>query len=681
MVQRWLHQPRRSPPVTSERPAAEIDRVAALTAVPALSRLAPQALASLAESVIEQRFVSGECVVAEGKPGDRFYVVVAGRAEVSANGIPLGGLGPADVFGEIALLSPQALRTATVTATTPLVVLALKAADFKALLEANGSLREAFEALVERLLTLRFLKLASPFSNLSEAALGALASRVERRRVRAGETVVVAGEAGEHAYCVVEGRMEVLRGDTPKKVAELEAGAMFGESALLTGAPRNATVRALHDAELLALARADLLQAMAADARVASACLSLLRLRERPRQTAGVELHESRSADGTPFAVLKDARAGRYFRLSAEGRFLWERLDGEHDMKLLTVAFFVEFKRFAPDLVANLLQALAASGFAETGALAPDIASAEAGSTPRWARWLAATRAALTWQAALTGCDRWLSLAFQRGIHRLYEPRALLVLHALIVIGLLAFAVAAPAAWAAVQDPRPLSGLGWLIPAGLVAVLAHEAGHAFTTKAAGREVHRVGVGWYWVSPVFFVDTTDTWLASRRDRIAVAAAGLYVNLVLAGLAAIAACIAEGNAQVALWLFAALSYAAVIVNLNPLLEYDGYHVLADLLERPNLRAQALAWLGAALRGGALVRGHRIELVYAVASVGYLLLLAAALLWPVRQWLQASLTPSLGSTAAANAAWLGACGSVGALLAGLVADLGAVAKRSQR
>lgn len=70
----------------------------------------------------------------------------------------------------------------------------------------------------------------------------------------------------------------------------------------------------------------------------------------------------------------------------------------------------------------------------------------------------------------------------------------------------------------------------------------------------------MGIGWYWFGPVAYVDTSDMWLEGRWPRIAVSIAGPYANLVLGGLAALVA--------------------------------DGYHVLSDLLDRPNLRPRALA-----------------------------------------------------------------------------------------
>lgn len=122
-------------------------------------------------------------------------------------------------------------------------------------------------------------------------------------------------------------------------MVQLEAGALFGEAALLTGDPRNATVQALEASELMVLHRSTVIAAMGEDPRVANACLSMLRLRERPRRKLGLEIFDGQSADGTPFTVLKDPKQGRYFHLSVEGRFLWDRLDGVRDLRALAIEF------------------------------------------------------------------------------------------------------------------------------------------------------------------------------------------------------------------------------------------------------------------------------------------------------------------------------------------------------
>ncbi len=129
----------------------------------------------------------------------------------------------------------------------------------------------------------------------------------------------------------------------------------------------------------------------------------------------------------------------------------------------------------------------------------------------------------------------------------------------------------------------------------------------------------------------FVDTSDIWLAGRWPRVAVSLAGPYTNLVLSGFGVLVAGLVPNVAfAAALWQIALTSYLIALYNLNPLLEFDGYYALSDLLDRPNLRRHALAWFGrelpAVLRGHGAWRGHGVELLYWLAVLLYLALLVA-------------------------------------------------------
>jgi putative peptide zinc metalloprotease protein len=205
---------------------------------------------------------------------------------------------------------------------------------------------------------------------------------------------------------------------------------------------------------------------------------------------------------------------------------------------------------------------------------------------------------------------------------------------------------------------------GWLllfwIPATLVALLVHEAGHAFTTKHFGREVPRVGIGWYWFEPVAYVDTSDMWLEGGWPRIAVSLAGPYTNLVIGSLASIAAWFVPNVVLSAvLWEFALLSYLGVLLNLNPLMEFDGYFVLSDHLEKPNLRPRALSWLGRdlipALRTSGGLKGYQLELFYGLASVLYIALMAVLTVVLYRLVVQGWMEGILPEVLAAGLAWV--------------------------
>jgi hypothetical protein len=128
--------------------------------------------------------------------------------------------------------------------------------------------------------------------------------------------------------------------------------------------------------------------------------------------------------------------------------------------------------------------------------------------------------------------------------------------------------------------------------------------------------------------------------------------------------------------ALWQFALVSYVGLLLNLNPLMEFDGYYVLSDLLEKPNLRPRALAWLGRelipALRDPARLRGHRLELLYGLSSVLYVAFSAALVVALYRLTVQGWLSGVLPGAAASGLAWALAALVVALAVAGLLGEL---------
>jgi CRP-like cAMP-binding protein len=102
---------------------------ARLRAFPLFDGLADDDLTMLAERFDTRNVVAGEHLARQGASGYFFFVIFDGSAEVSRDGASIARLGPGDVFGETAILE-TVRRTATVTATTPMVVGALFGADF-----------------------------------------------------------------------------------------------------------------------------------------------------------------------------------------------------------------------------------------------------------------------------------------------------------------------------------------------------------------------------------------------------------------------------------------------------------------------------------------------------------------------------------------------------------------------
>ncbi|MFM7313291.1 MAG: cyclic nucleotide-binding domain-containing protein [Cyanobium sp.] len=127
------------------------------------------------------------------------------------------------------------------------------------------------------------------FASLSAAQLATLAPLTRCVRFGPGETVVREGEAGDCLYQVVEGRVEVLRGE--ESIAALSPGAVFGEMTLLTDAPRNATVRSCGETVLLEVERQDLVPLLEASPALLDELGALVHQRRRELE----ELRETSS--------------------------------------------------------------------------------------------------------------------------------------------------------------------------------------------------------------------------------------------------------------------------------------------------------------------------------------------------------------------------------------------------
>jgi putative peptide zinc metalloprotease protein len=145
-----------------------------------------------------------------------------------------------------------------------------------------------------------------------------------------------------------------------------------------------------------------------------------------------------------------------------------------------------------------------------------------------------------------------------------------------------------------VTTPQNLVLLWFLFP---VIKILHEFGHAFAVKVFGGEVHEMGLMLLVLSPVPYVNASaSTAFSSKWQRAIVGAAGMIVELLLAAIALyVWVSVEPGTVRTLAYntiLIAGIS--TVIFNANPLLRFDGYYMLADFLEIPNLRQRANSYV---------------------------------------------------------------------------------------
>jgi putative peptide zinc metalloprotease protein len=127
---------------------------------------------------------------------------------------------------------------------------------------------------------------------------------------------------------------------------------------------------------------------------------------------------------------------------------------------------------------------------------------------------------------------------------------------------------------------------------GIVKVL-HEFGHGLSCKYFGGECHEMGVMFLVFTPCLYCNVSDSWmLPNKWHRAAIGAAGMYVELVLASFATFIWWFSEPGLvnHLALSVMFICSVSTLVFNGNPLLRFDGYYILMDSIEIPNLRQKA-------------------------------------------------------------------------------------------
>lgn len=126
----------------------------------------------------------------------------------------------------------------------------------------------------------------------------------------------------------------------------------------------------------------------------------------------------------------------------------------------------------------------------------------------------------------------------------------------------------------------------------------HEFGHGLTCKHYGGECHEIGFLFIVFAPFMFCNVTDSWtFKSKRHRFLVTAAGILTELFLAGIAAIAWYFTDPPSfthQLAFNVIVACSISTILFNANPLMRFDGYYMMMDYLEVPNLRQRAMLFI---------------------------------------------------------------------------------------
>ncbi len=312
----------------------------------------------------------------------------------------------------------------------------------------------------------------------------------------------------------------------------------------------------------------------------------------------------------------------RYLRLEAEDRFVWDELDGERNVVALAKAYTRRFGTMGLFRVQQTVDLLAAAGMVDGVATDRFYGPTATVVARRGLAGKLATfnRTVLYRQVTVPGFAASIRASY-RVVGRLLTSRVALVVLA-VVAGWGFWR------WWSIEHPRVAElsprQIGWTVGAALLSLYAHELAHGWATLRCGHRVHRAGLLVVFGTPGAFVDTSDLWLAPRRQRIAVTGAGAVANLLLAA-GAVAMARRTGSQTWAA--VASGQYLLVAANATPLLKLDGYYALMDTVGVANLRERSLvyltggfgrAWRRAWSEGDLLPRLGREERILALYGV---------------------------------------------------------------
>jgi putative peptide zinc metalloprotease protein len=299
--------------------------------------------------------------------------------------------------------------------------------------------------------------------------------------------------------------------------------------------------------------------------------------------------------------VVKDLRAGAYFNLPAQEAFLLQQLDGQQSDAAICAAFGRRFgQALTPAELDQFIELARFQGLLDTSGTA-DSKAAVISAVSRPSSLTNFARNILYWRVSFFDPNRlfnWL------------EPRLRFVwTGAFFWTTLLLIVLAAWQFWMHWAEFKDyfFESLRWetLVVAWLIifaVTTCHEFSHGLTCKHYGGEVHEVGFLLMFFMPCFYCNVSDAWLIREKSkRLWVTMAGGYCDLVCWALATFLwrASLPYSFPYHCAWIVMSVCGGRVFLNFNPLVKLDGYYLVSDWLEIPNLRKRALDHVASRLR----------------------------------------------------------------------------------
>ena len=298
--------------------------------------------------------------------------------------------------------------------------------------------------------------------------------------------------------------------------------------------------------------------------------------------------------------VVKLPVDGAYFRIGDVEHFLLTQLDGEKSAASICLAFEQRFgEPLSPGDLNEFIGTVRPLGLlvstGQPGESAGRTAARPTADDDDAETGMNGSGSILFFRRTLFNPDRLLNL--------LEPPLRFIWTQCFVVLSALAIFAALMIVWNCRSDlvstfPRSLrwetAALFWVTL--ITVTMIHELAHGLTCKHYGGEVREIGVLFVFFTPCFYCNVSDAWLIRQKSqRLWVTLAGGYCDLCLWALAVFVWRVTIQNCLVnyLAWIVLSICGGRILLNFNPLLRLDGYYLLSDWLEIPNLRSRATVY----------------------------------------------------------------------------------------
>ena len=300
---------------------------------------------------------------------------------------------------------------------------------------------------------------------------------------------------------------------------------------------------------------------------------------------------------GQAWWVVKDPISLSYYRFRPEEYALLDMLDGQTSLETLKDQFEAKFppRRITLEELSRFIATLHRSGLVIGDRPGQGPQLFERRRQRIWREWMAWLANIMSMRFRGIDPDRLLE-RLDPWFGWLFAPPAIAAALVFVASALLLVLVNFDVFRAKLPEFHQFFAAGnWLYLAVALGVtkILHEFGHGLSCKHYGGECHEMGMMLLVFTPCLYCDVSDSWmLPNKWKRAAIGAAGMYVEVIIASIATYLWWNSHPGVfnQLCLDVMFVSSVSTILFNANPLLRYDGYYILSDVLEIPNLRQKA-------------------------------------------------------------------------------------------